>query len=52
MLECNGKIQQFKPSAKGKWEVLVFLDDAGQHRRSDSNYGRIREGKNVFRNND
>jgi hypothetical protein len=22
-LESNGKIRQFKPSAKGKWDVLV-----------------------------
>ena len=41
MLERNGKVREFKPSAKGKWDVLCFLDDAGQRRRSDSSYGRI-----------
>ena len=51
-LERNGKIRGFKPSAKGKWDVLVsstmHLSVGDQIRVT----GGFREGKNVFKNND
>jgi hypothetical protein len=40
-LESNGKVRKFRPSTKGKWEVLVSSNDEGQRRRPDSSYGRI-----------
>ena len=51
-LERNGKIRQFKPSAKGKWEVLVSSTmqvSVGDQIRVTAGF---REGKNVFKNND
>jgi hypothetical protein len=51
-LEQNVKVRQFKPSAKGKWDVLVSSTmqvSVGDQIRVT---GRFREGKNVFKNND
>ena len=51
-LERNGKVRQFKPSAKGKWDVLVSSTmqvSVGDQIRVT---GGFREGKNVFKNND
>jgi hypothetical protein len=53
MLECNGKVRQFKPSViNGKWDVLVpssIQVSVGDQIRVT---GGFREGKNVFKNND
>jgi hypothetical protein len=52
MLESNGKVRKFKPSAKGKWDVLVSstrLVSVGDQIRVTAGF---REGKNVFKNND
>ena len=51
-LESNGKVRQFKPSAKGKWDVLVSSTmqvSVGDQIRVTAGF---REGKNVFKNND
>jgi conjugative relaxase-like TrwC/TraI family protein len=51
-LERNGKIRQFKPSTRGKWDVLVSSTiqvSVGDQIRVT---GGFREGKNVFKNND
>jgi hypothetical protein len=51
-LERNGQVRQFKPSAKGKWDVLVSSTmqvSAGDQIRVTAGF---REGKNVFKNND
>ncbi len=51
-LERNGKTRQFKPNAKGKWDVLVSSTmqvSVGDQIRVT---GGFREGKNVFKNND
>ena len=51
-LESNGIVRQFKPSAKGKWDVLVSSTmqvSVGDQIRVTAGY---REGKNVFKNND
>ena len=51
-LESNGKVRQFKPSAKGKWDVLVSSTmqvSVGDQIRVTTGF---REGKNVFKNND
>jgi hypothetical protein len=51
-LERNGKARQFKPSAKGKWDVLVSSSmqvSVGDQIRVTAGF---REGKNVFKNND
>jgi hypothetical protein len=51
-LERDGKIRHFKPSAKGKWDVLVSSTmqvSAGDQVRITAGF---REGKNVFKNND
>jgi ATP-dependent exoDNAse (exonuclease V) alpha subunit len=51
-LERNGKVRQFKPFAKGKWDVLVpsmMHVSVGDRIRVT---GGFREGKNVFKNND
>jgi hypothetical protein len=51
-LECCGKVRQFKPSAKGKWDVLVSSTmqvSVGDQIRVTAGF---REGKNVFKNND
>jgi hypothetical protein len=51
-LERNGKVRQFKPSAKGKWDVLVSSTmqvSLGDRIRVTAGF---REGKNVFKNND
>jgi hypothetical protein len=51
-LECNGQIRQFKPSAKGKWDVLVssmMQVSVGDQIRFTAGF---REGKDVFKNND
>jgi conjugative relaxase-like TrwC/TraI family protein len=51
-IERNGKTRQFKPSAKGKWDVLVssiMQVSVGDQIRVT---GGFREGKNVFKNND
>ncbi|MBV8226686.1 MAG: AAA family ATPase, partial [Verrucomicrobia bacterium] len=52
VLERNGKLQQFKPCARGKWDVLVSSTmevSVGDQIRVT---GGFREGKNVFKNND
>jgi conjugative relaxase-like TrwC/TraI family protein len=52
MLERNGKVREFKPSAKGKWDVLVSSTmqvSVGDQIRITAGF---REGKNVFKNND
>jgi AAA domain len=51
-LENKGMIRQFKPSAKGKWEVLVSSTmqvSVGDQIRVIAGF---RDGKNVFKNND
>jgi AAA domain/TrwC relaxase len=51
-LESNGKVRQFKPSAKGKWDVLVSSTmqvSVGDQIRVTAGF---REGKVVFKNND
>jgi len=51
-LERNGKVRQFKPSAKGKWDVLVSSTmqvSIGDQIRVTTGF---REGKNVFKNNE
>jgi hypothetical protein len=51
-LERNGQVRQFKPSAKGKWDVLVSSTmqvSIGDRIRVTAGF---REGKNVFKNND
>jgi hypothetical protein len=51
-LESNGMVRQFKPSAKGKWDVLVSSTmqlSVGDQIRVTAGF---REGKNVFKNND
>jgi len=51
-LESNGQFRQFKPSAKGKWDVLVSSTmqvSVGDQIRVTAGF---REGKNVFKNND
>jgi hypothetical protein len=51
-LERNGKARQFKPSAMGKWDVLVSSPmqvSVGDQIRVTAGF---REGKNVFKNND
>jgi AAA domain len=51
-LERDGKIREFKPSANGKWEVLVSSTmqlSVGDQIRVTAGF---REGKNVFKNND
>jgi len=51
-LERNGKAWQFKPTAKGKWDVLVSSTmqiSVGDQIRVTAGF---REGKNVFKNND
>src|SRR6202795_5322595 len=47
-----GKIRHFKPSAKGKWDVLVSSTmqvSVGDQIRVTTGF---REGKNVFKNKD
>jgi hypothetical protein len=51
-LERDGKVRQFNPSAKGKWDVLApsaMQVSVGDHIRVTAGF---REGKNVFKNND
>jgi hypothetical protein len=51
-LERDGKVQEFKPSAKGKWDVLIpstMQVSVGDQIRVMAGF---REGKNVFKNND
>jgi hypothetical protein len=51
-LERDGKVRQFKPSAKGKWDVLTpstMQVSVGDQIRVVAGF---REGKNVFKNND
>jgi conjugative relaxase-like TrwC/TraI family protein len=51
-LERDGKVRQFKPSAKGKWDVLApstMQISVGDQVRATAGF---REGKNVFKNND
>lgn len=51
-LERCGKVRQFKPSANGKWDVLVSSTmqvSVGDQIRVTAGF---REGKNVFKNND
>jgi hypothetical protein len=51
-LERNGQVRQFKPSAKGKWDLLVCSTmqvSIGDQIRVTAGF---REGKNVFKNND
>jgi len=51
-LERDGKVRQFKPSAKGKWDVLApstMQVSAGDQLRVTAGF---REGRNVFKNND
>ena len=50
--KAGWKIREFKPSAKGKWEVLVSSTmqlSVGDQIRATAGF---REGKNVFKNND
>jgi hypothetical protein len=50
-LEHNGKVRQFKPSAKGKWDVLVpstMQVSVGDQIRVTGGF----RGKNVFKNNE
>ena len=51
-LERNGQVRRFKPSVKGKWDVLVCSTmqvSVGDQIRVTAGF---REGKNVFKNND
>jgi len=51
-LESNGKVRQFKPSAKGKWDLFVSSTmqvSVGDQIRVTAGF---REGKNVLKNND
>jgi conjugative relaxase-like TrwC/TraI family protein len=51
-LERCGKVRQFKPSANGKWDVLISSTmqvSVGDQIRVTAGF---REGKNVFKNND
>jgi hypothetical protein len=51
-LESNGKVRQFKPSSKGKWDLFVSSTmqvSVGDQIRVTAGF---REGKNVFKNND
>jgi len=51
-LEREGNVRQFKPSAKGKWDVLVSSTmqvSVGDQIRVTAGF---REGKAVFKNND
>ena len=51
-LERDGRFRHFKPSAKGKWDVLVpstIQVSIGDRIRVTAGF---REGKNVFKNND
>ena len=51
-LERNGQVRQFKPSAKGKWDVLVssaMQVSVGDQIRVTAGF---REGTHVFKNND
>jgi hypothetical protein len=51
-LERDGKVRQFKPSAKGKWDVFVCSTmqvSVGDQIRVT---GGFREGKNAFKNNE
>jgi hypothetical protein len=51
-LESNGNVRQFKPSAKGKWDVHISSTmqvSVGDQIRVTAGF---REGKNVFKNND
>ena len=51
-LERDGKVRQFKPSAKDKWDVLApstMQVSVGDQVRVTAGF---REGKNVFKNND
>jgi hypothetical protein len=51
-LEREGKVRQFNPSAKGKWDVLApstMQVSVGDQVRVTAGF---REGKNVFKNND
>jgi ATP-dependent exoDNAse (exonuclease V) alpha subunit len=51
-LERNGRVQHFKPSAKGRWDVLVSSTiqvSVGDQIRVTAGF---REGKNMFKNND
>jgi hypothetical protein len=52
MLERNRKVREFKPSAKGKWDVFVSSTmqvSVGDQIRVTPGF---REGKNAFKNND
>ena len=51
-LERNGKLRHFKPSARGKWEVLVSWTMQVSMGDQIRVTGGFREGKNVFKNND
>ena len=51
-LERSGQVRQLKPSAKGKWDVLVSSTmqvSVGDQIRVTAGF---REGKNAFKNND
>jgi conjugative relaxase-like TrwC/TraI family protein len=51
-LERQGKVRQFRPSAKGKWDVFASSTmqvSVGDQIRVTAGF---REGKNVFKNND
>jgi len=51
-LERNGKLRHFKPSARGKWEVLVSWTMQVSMGDQIRVTGGFREGKNVFKNKD
>jgi len=51
-LERDGEVRHFKPSAKGRWDVLVpwtMQVSVGDRVRVTAGF---REGRNVFKNND
>jgi len=52
MLGRNGKVREFHPSAKGKWDIFVSSTmqvSVGDQIRVTAGF---REGKNAFKNND
>jgi hypothetical protein len=51
-LERDGKVRHFKPSAKGKWDVLASSTMQVSVRDQIRITAGFREGKNVFKNND
>jgi hypothetical protein len=52
MLERNGKVREFKLSAKGKWDIFVSSTMQVSVRDQIRVTAGFREGKNAFKNND